>query len=558
MIVNKYTKGGGGGYVLPTATDTRLGGIKVGAGLDIDSGGTLSVSGGTGGGGDYIVTDALSSITNPTSGMVAYVPFHYEDRGAVKAIYELNDPTQYKEFYDTYICTFNYMGNGLSNYMNYNYNPSEPENSWYSIHGWESDEVHYQSDNWVSWDREGFAKCRVLSGGTIEFIVDTASTITDLTFNDIDDFTKTVSTGLTPVAGRTYIYFDGQWLIKDIEIREQKVSEYIPSLLYMANNDGIRDIFTISILNTIMTGYEFTPNNGGSVKVVGISTDGDSDSQRCRVIFEKNGDYNNTWYISTMSRTGMNPDLSGYQKKHWVTTPYHAQFLFDYEEPENGIFEYKYRTPLPGNQPQTGQTYSDIWFTVPGMVTIGDASITITSGGTDYSITNWEGLMIDGQNYNPEDTLPIDITWDYDGVAKCLHIHGNLEVSSLPDSPSESTTTFEPLPAAYYLKATKIDNSADIHELTPVTIPSLIIHEDMTQEEMAAVRNEIVNHLWQEYYVGSRQFIMAINQDSHLPISFTYHANSGGNEMIVIRGSEVTATIKKNITTGVYSIDVVH
>ena len=48
MIVNKYTNGGGGGYVLPTATDSRLGGIKVGSGLTIDSGGTLSTSGGTG------------------------------------------------------------------------------------------------------------------------------------------------------------------------------------------------------------------------------------------------------------------------------------------------------------------------------------------------------------------------------------------------------------------------------------------------------------------------------------------------------------------------------
>lgn len=45
MIVNKYTNGGGGGYVLPTATDTRLGGVKVGSGLTIDSGGTLSADG---------------------------------------------------------------------------------------------------------------------------------------------------------------------------------------------------------------------------------------------------------------------------------------------------------------------------------------------------------------------------------------------------------------------------------------------------------------------------------------------------------------------------------
>lgn len=47
MIVNKYQgNGGGGGYVLPTATDSRLGGVKVGSGLSIDSGGTLTSEGG--------------------------------------------------------------------------------------------------------------------------------------------------------------------------------------------------------------------------------------------------------------------------------------------------------------------------------------------------------------------------------------------------------------------------------------------------------------------------------------------------------------------------------
>ena len=50
-IVNKYSNGGGsssgGTYVLPVATASRLGGIKVGSGLTIDSGGTLSASGGS-------------------------------------------------------------------------------------------------------------------------------------------------------------------------------------------------------------------------------------------------------------------------------------------------------------------------------------------------------------------------------------------------------------------------------------------------------------------------------------------------------------------------------
>ena len=49
MIVNKYNGGGGGGgsYTLPTATASRLGGIKVGSGLTVENDGTLSTSGGT-------------------------------------------------------------------------------------------------------------------------------------------------------------------------------------------------------------------------------------------------------------------------------------------------------------------------------------------------------------------------------------------------------------------------------------------------------------------------------------------------------------------------------
>ena len=43
--------GGGGTYVLPSATSETLGGIKVGSGLSVTSDGTLSTSGGGGGSG---------------------------------------------------------------------------------------------------------------------------------------------------------------------------------------------------------------------------------------------------------------------------------------------------------------------------------------------------------------------------------------------------------------------------------------------------------------------------------------------------------------------------
>ena len=52
MIVNKFNGNGGGGgsYTLPTATSSRLGGVKIGEGINVQNDGTISVTGGTGGG----------------------------------------------------------------------------------------------------------------------------------------------------------------------------------------------------------------------------------------------------------------------------------------------------------------------------------------------------------------------------------------------------------------------------------------------------------------------------------------------------------------------------
>lgn len=47
--------GGGGSYTLPTATASRLGGVKIGTGVNVASDGTISVSGGGGGGDDKVI-----------------------------------------------------------------------------------------------------------------------------------------------------------------------------------------------------------------------------------------------------------------------------------------------------------------------------------------------------------------------------------------------------------------------------------------------------------------------------------------------------------------------
>ena len=52
-----------GGYVLPAATETTLGGIKIGAGLEIDVNGVVNVTDG-GGGGTVVTRQQLSSTTS--------------------------------------------------------------------------------------------------------------------------------------------------------------------------------------------------------------------------------------------------------------------------------------------------------------------------------------------------------------------------------------------------------------------------------------------------------------------------------------------------------------
>lgn len=49
------TGGGGGDYVLPVATTTRLGGVKIGNGINVAEDGTISCAGGTGG--DFATTE---------------------------------------------------------------------------------------------------------------------------------------------------------------------------------------------------------------------------------------------------------------------------------------------------------------------------------------------------------------------------------------------------------------------------------------------------------------------------------------------------------------------
>jgi len=74
MIINLSTifGGGGGSYVLPTATGSRLGGVKIGSGISVAADGTISAEGGSSQQ-NYIIVDALSAVTEPYEGLTAFV-----------------------------------------------------------------------------------------------------------------------------------------------------------------------------------------------------------------------------------------------------------------------------------------------------------------------------------------------------------------------------------------------------------------------------------------------------------------------------------------------------
>lgn len=101
MIVNKYQGQGGGsgsGYTLPTATETRLGGVKIGSGVSVAADGTISVSGGTGG----EVSFNLDAMTQQErADFVAYMTGLTEDERVKTVIYKGNAR-----------CVYGYMDSG--------------------------------------------------------------------------------------------------------------------------------------------------------------------------------------------------------------------------------------------------------------------------------------------------------------------------------------------------------------------------------------------------------------------------------------------------------------
>ena len=193
MIVNKFGGNGGGGYVLPVASQSTLGGVKIGSGISIDSGGTISAEGGSGGG-DYMIVEDLSAITNPTDGMIAYVPAHQEIYSGLSI--ESGQIAYQTKLRKTAPREIEYNFTGAHNFDTNNPNSapydfdSDEQGNWHSI---------WDESVWLRYDSvQDRTYCVAKSGFTV---------ICYLSSESYEEITTAVT-----ISPKTYIYRNGNWL----------------------------------------------------------------------------------------------------------------------------------------------------------------------------------------------------------------------------------------------------------------------------------------------------------------------------------------------------------
>lgn len=196
MIVNKFSGNGGGGssYELPVATDSTLGGVKVGSGLTIDTGGTLAVSGGSSAGGDYVIVDSLSEITSPTEGMIAFVPEHQETYSGLSM-----DGGQLA--YEAKVMKYAPREIEYTFSDSHNFNTNNPDSAPYDF---DSDE----QGNWHSiWDESVWLRYDSVQDRTYCVTKPGFSVICYLSSESYEEITTAVT-----ISPKTYIYRNSNWL----------------------------------------------------------------------------------------------------------------------------------------------------------------------------------------------------------------------------------------------------------------------------------------------------------------------------------------------------------
>lgn len=201
MIINlsSLNTGGGGGSV-PIATRDRAGIVKVGSGLTVQNDGTLSADGGAGGG-NYVIVDNLSAVTNPQEGMMAYVKSH--TASTVYTTYKVdmagvdgvsgwmsinNEECMYIDAYDGGVQSLRLDGSG----------------DWDLAGQW--------LNQWVLADRVSYSPSAVhawmFDGTVLNIAVEAGGSITEARYGTISGETGTYSETVT-IPGASFIYNSG-------------------------------------------------------------------------------------------------------------------------------------------------------------------------------------------------------------------------------------------------------------------------------------------------------------------------------------------------------------
>lgn len=196
MIIDFYNRNGGGGSV-PIATRDTAGIVKVGSGLSVDSGGTLSAEGG----GNYIIVDNLSAVTNPQEGMMAYVKSHTASTTYTVYMVVLagidnvsgwmsinNEECMYLEAYDGAVQSLRLDGSGDWDLA------GQWLNQWVP-----ADSVSYHPSAVHAW---------MFNGSILNIAVEAGGSITEARYGTISIGTGTYSETVT-IPGASFIYNSG-------------------------------------------------------------------------------------------------------------------------------------------------------------------------------------------------------------------------------------------------------------------------------------------------------------------------------------------------------------
>ena len=266
MIIDFYNRNGGGGSV-PIATRDTAGIVKVGSGLTIDSGGTLSAEGGAGGGGDYIVTEALSSITNPKEGMYAFVPAHMEGNTSTAVTYTVDG-----DFYDSLLgFSFDLTDTGvpidyrhIEALIPYRFENGAGKIEPYFVYSEINNAIGpLTGSEWRGITANGWGKVKLIESGFTVIFDDNVSFSDGLP--DFDGLIKTVETGAaTYVPDTLWFYAEGGWHRATLTIALNNREEIRSEFMWISQHTDYLDRIKLTFGNLEFDGDKIEDDYDGN------------------------------------------------------------------------------------------------------------------------------------------------------------------------------------------------------------------------------------------------------------------------------------------------------